>query len=209
MNKIEWKNQSRCLYKDIKTQQNPNTFQVFENFFTTENFDYVIEIGTSYGGLSLFLHDQSLIHKFKFISYDWSGFKKGSWDNRRNALREMFNNEIPFDFRDKNVFEHANEIIEILKNNKCLLLCDGGDKAKEFNIFGEHLTLGSYIMAHDYAIDSDVFDNEIRNKVWNWFEIQDSDIQETMDKNNIVKSNYFEQFKLVAWIQCIKKGENG
>ena len=85
------------------------------------------------------------------------------------------------------------------------MLCDGGDKPKEFNIFGEHLTSGSYIMAHDYASDKDNFENEIRGKVWNWLEIQDSDIQETMDESNIVKSEYYDGFSSVAWVSCIKK----
>ena len=205
MEKIEWKGQSRCGYKGIKTQQNPNVFNEFINFFNNEKIDYVIEIGTSYGGFSLFLHEQSLQHNFNFITYDWSGFKGGSWNDRRGPLNKMFNNEIPFDFRDKNVFEHKDEIIEILKNNKCLLLCDGGDKPKEFNIFGEHLTKNSYIMAHDYASNRDNFNTNIKNKICNWFEIQDSDIQPTMDEYNIAKSKYFKEFSSVAWIQCIKE----
>lgn len=205
MERIKWKGQSRCEYKGLKTQQNPNVFNEFIEFFKNEKFDYIIEIGTSYGGFSLFLYEQSIQHNFNFITYDWSGFKGGSWDDRRKPLNKMFNNKIPFDFRDKNVFENTDEIIKILKNNKCLLLCDGGDKPKEFNIFGEHLTPGSYIMAHDYAVDINVFNSEIRNKVWNWFEIQDSDISLAMETNNIIKSKYFKNFSSVAWVQCIKE----
>ena len=127
MDKIEWKGESRCKYKGITTQQNPNIFQTFEDFFTKEKFDYVIEIGTSYGGLSLFLHDQSLIHNFKFVSYDWFGFMNGKWSHRTDKLKSQFNGKYPFDFRDKNVFDTStvNEIAEMLEGNKCLLLWDG------------------------------------------------------------------------------------
>ena len=206
MDRINWQGESRTSYKGILAQQNPNTFNEFEKFFNNETFDYVIEIGTSYGGLALFLHDQSLKHKFKFITYDWSGFKDGAWSNRIYQLKStMPSGNLSFDYRDKNIFENTDEIINILKNNKCLLLCDGGDKPKEFNIFGKHLTSGSYIMAHDYASDETDFETNVRNKIWNWFEIQDSDIQETMNENNIVKSNYFDDFVLVAWIHCEKR----
>ena len=207
MEKIEWSGQSRTEYKTILAQQNPNVFNTFKTFFKDEMFDYVIEIGTSYGGLSLFLHDQSLEHDFKFITYDWFGFKNGKWSDRTNSLKNMFSGEFPFDFRNKNVFDESTikEISDILTNNKCLLMCDGGDKPREFNILGKYLTPGSYIMAHDYASDLNNYNSNIKNKVWNWFEIQDSDIQETMDQFNLVKSSYYEIFEQVAWIQCVKK----
>ena len=97
------------------------------------------------------------------------------------------------------------EIVDILLNNKCLLLCDGGDKVKEFNIFGKYLTPGSYIMAHDYASNKNNFKEEVKDKIWNWFEIQDSDVQLVMNEYNIIKSKYYKQFSSVAWLQCIKK----
>ena len=209
MERIKWKGESRTDYKGIMVQQNPNVFNEFEKFFKKEKFDYIIEIGTSYGGLSLFLHDQSIPHKFNFITYDWSGFKGGSWNGRRFTLKENFNNKIPFDFRDKNVFEDSTikEISEILINNKCLLLCDGGDKPKEFRIFSKYLTNGSYIMAHDYARDKDYFNREIKGKVWDWLEIQDSDIQLSIDKENLIKSSYYDDFSSVVWVQYLKKND--
>lgn len=208
MNKIEWKGASRCKYKDITAQQNPNAFQTFNDFFIKEKFDHVIEIGTSYGGLSLFLHDQSLIHNFKFTTYDWSGFKGGSkvFADRRKNLLSKFNGKYPFDFRDKNVFDAStvNEIAGMLEGNKCLLLCDGGDKPKEFQIYSKYLTKGSFIMGHDYAPDKQQFNENYRNKIWNWHEISDKDIEPTMESENLIHSTYYNEFTSVAWVQCIK-----
>ena len=51
MERIKWKGESRTDYKGIMVQQNPNVFNEFEKFFKKEKFDYIIEIGTSYGGL--------------------------------------------------------------------------------------------------------------------------------------------------------------
>ena len=62
-------------FLNIPVQQVPNALNVFQEFFENESFEYVIEIGTSYGGLSLFLNEQSNIHNFKFITYDISDFR--------------------------------------------------------------------------------------------------------------------------------------
>ena len=207
MKTIEWKGQSRCKYKGILTQQNPNVFNVFKDFLGKESFDYIIEIGTSYGGLSLFLYEQSLVYNSKFISYDWLDFKKSKWSNRTDKLKKLFSGKIPFDFRNKNVFEKSTikEISNILSNNKCLLLCDGGDKPEEFRIYSKYLTKNSYIMAHDYAKDKKHFNEKISKNVWGWFEIQDSDIQPSIDKEKLTKSDYYNSFENIAWVQCIKK----
>lgn len=184
-------------YKGIPVQQNPLAFQEFENFFNQEKFDYVIEIGTSYGGLSLFLYEQSLVHKFKFITYDISTVR----------VEAKWQDPVPFDFRVEDCFSDKTkaDIIKILKSKKCLVLCDGGDKPKEFNLFGEFLSKGSYIMGHDYSPNRNYFDEITKRKVWKWFEIQDSDVKEVMDAYNIKKSDYFEKFRDVAWISCIKE----
>lgn len=209
-NEIKWegkeKDTGRTLYKGINCQQNPNVFKVFTQFFNKVHFDYVIEIGTSYGGFSLFLHEQSSKHNFKFITYDWFDFKGGNWSNRTEPLKNKIG-RIPFDMRNKNVFEDLTikEISKILSNNKCLLLCDGGDKIKEFNIYSDYLSVGSYIMAHDYAPNIKYYKNKIESKRWKWFEIQDSDIKNAMEKNNIVKTIPQEDFNKVVWVQCKKK----
>ena len=96
----------------------------------------------------------------------------------------------------------------ILKNNKCLLLCDGGDKPKEIQIYSEYLQDGSYIMGHDYAPTKDYFHKNIKIKIWNWLELQDSDFEETMEKHNLYKSKkYYDKFKKVVWVCLVKGGD--
>jgi cephalosporin hydroxylase len=184
-------------FLNISVQQVPNALNVFQEFFKNESFEYVIEIGTSYGGLSLFLNEQSNIHNFKFITYDISDVRiKKAW----------LDNKIPFDYRIEDCFSTntSNFIITLLKENKCLLLCDGGNKVKEFNFFSKFITSGSYIMAHDYSTDKNYFDKNIRDKVWNWLEIEDADIMSSVDDYNLIKPEYYEKFKDVVWV-CYKK----
>jgi cephalosporin hydroxylase len=184
-------------FLNIPVQQVPNALNVFQEFFKNESFEYVIEIGTSYGGLSLFLNEQSNIHNFKFITYDISDVRiKKAW----------LDNKIPFDYKIEDCFSTntSNFIITRLKENKCLLLCDGGNKVKEFNFFSQFITSGSYIMAHDYSSDKNYFDKNIRDKVWNWLEIEDADIMSSVDDYNLIKPEYYEKFKDVVWV-CYKK----
>jgi len=184
-------------FLNIPVQQASNALNVFQEFFKNESFEYVIEIGTSYGGLSLFLNEQSNIHNFKFITYDISDIRiKKAW----------LDNKIPFDYRIEDCFSTntSNFIITLLKENKCLLLCDGGNKVEEFNFFSQFITSGSYIMAHDYSTDKNYFDKNIRDKVWNWLEIEDADIMSSVYNYNLTKPEYYEKFKDVVWV-CYKK----
>ena len=209
MHKLQFRYKSNFFKEEILAQQAHGVIDVFENFFNENKFDYVIEIGTSFGGLSLFLYEQSLNHNFKFITYDWFGFKDGEWSWRLDKLKQAWGGELKFDFRDKNVFEEStiDEISSILKNNKCLLLCDGGDKPKEIQIYSEYLQSGSYIMGHDYAADEDWFSKNIYRKIWDWLELQDSDFSENMEKYNLRKSKkYYDKFRNVVWL-CLTKGE--
>ena len=84
-----------------------------------------------------------------------------------------------------------------------IVLCDGGWKVGEFNLISKYIKSGDFILAHDYAENREIFDEKIYGKIWNWFEISDSDIhQSTVDNNlEIYKKDTFEG---VAWT-CRKK----
>ena len=214
---IEWKGESRYRVKSsllpkghegIRAQQNPNAFQMFDKFFQENQFDFVIEIGTSFGGFSLYLYEQSIQHNWDFITYDYSKFKNGIWSNRRKDLKDIWDGELKFDFRDKDVFHQdtIDEISHIIKNNKCLILCDGGDKPKEIQIYSEYLQSGSYIMGHDYSPSKQYHKQHHKNKVWNWLELMDSDVENTMHQYNLQKpSEYYQGFCDVVWL-CLIKG---
>jgi hypothetical protein len=63
--------------------------------------------------------------------------------------------------------------------------------------------VGDVIMAHDYAHDSDIFKKEIENKIWNWHEIQYSDISNACDINNL-EPYMKDEFKQVVWVCKMK-----
>lgn len=187
---------SRTLYNGIPTQQCENFHLVFEKFFNNEKFDHVIEIGTAYGGMALFLYEQSLKHNFIFETYDII-------NHLMVKAYKNSNKHIKFTYHKQDCFR--SNIIHILRTKKCLLLCDGGNKIKEIKHFTKHIQTNSYIMAHDYARNKEYFKDNLNNKIWNWHEISDYNIEEVLNTYNVIKSEWYEEFSNVAWLSCVKK----
>ena len=86
----------------------------------------------------------------------------------------------------------------IKQDGLTIVFCDGGDKVKEFNLLSDFIKVGDIIMAHDFAVDRNYFDQYIYKKVWNWLEITESDIKSACDRNNLVDYNT-EIFHKVVW----------
>jgi hypothetical protein len=82
-------------------------------------------------------------------------------------------------------------------------LCDGGCKKCEYNAIAPLLKNKDIIMAHDYSPNLEYFEQHMRDKIWNWMEINDNDINEISKKYNLVS---FQQELLlnIAW-NCKQK----
>ena len=159
----------RFIYKGYPMQQNNTIFSYFPGFFQQHEFDHVVEIGTSEGGFSLYLHDLSQLHGFTFRTYDVE-----------NKLHET----PPFDFRHKSAWdgEGFDEIVDTIElPGKVLLVVDGGDKPKEINLYSPFLKTNDIVICHDYA-PTKAYHEEHLNTLpyrWNWLEIEDKDIDRT------------------------------
>jgi len=178
------------MYKDWPVQQNHRIFDYFPKFFREEEFDTVIEIGTSEGGLALYMHELSEQYNFTFWTYD---------------IDNKLPHAPPFDFRQKSAWdgEGFNEIITALdEDKKVLLLTDGGDKIKEFNLYGPYLKTGDFIMTHDYAPDRDFHNTYMKYGVWEWCQNTDEDLD--LEINGLYKSCHADDFINVAW-SCFTK----
>jgi len=60
-------------------------------------------------------------------------------------------------------------------------------------------------MAHDYAPNREVFQSKYKDKIWNWMEICDDDIESSVLDNKMI--NAYPPLANVAWV-CKQKGEN-
>jgi hypothetical protein len=174
---------SQCL--GVYVGLNPDYLSTFTN---------IIEIGTYNGGLTSWLFD-NLKEGGKLISYDIDGTINQA--NRKDI-----------DFRVESCFDEQpfKDIIELIQSEgRTLVVCDGGDKPKEFNTFSEYLKSGDVIIAHDFAESEEEWKE--KTDYWQWPYEADTtpqSIEEGIIKNNLEAYKY-EEMKFLLWASYIKK----
>jgi len=111
-----------------------------------------------------------------------------------------------FDY-EQNTFindEAKEELVSFIQQDGItLILCDGGCKKCEYNILAPLLKIGDIIMAHDYAPDQVYFEKYMKDKIWNWHEIKDSDIEISTKKYNLYSLKQ-ELLINIAWLSRLK-----
>lgn len=175
-------------YKKLITMQSNLAFEMLDNLLISEQFDNVIEIGTAFGGLCLFLYEKSQQYNYNFLSFDIAdriGVENLNIENRK--IMDVFCDESIQLIKDR------------IKEGKTLILCDGGNKVAEFNYFAELLKTGDFIMAHDYAESLEYFNSNIKDVYWNWCEITDINISRSLE----IMEKYTQiDFHKSAWLCC-------
>lgn len=179
-------------------QQVENIKEFFEPFLKEEKFDTIIEIGTSFGGLTYLIDDivkeNDLPHNIHTFDLDFKDYVSDSLI-KRNCIYHIL------DERDEKFKE---TVISLLINSgKCLLLCDGGNKIEEFNLYSKFLKSKDIIMAHDFCENKKEFEEVFEGKIWNWFEIGLDDIEQSIIKNKLTKYSKIN-FSNAAWACYVK-----
>lgn len=178
------------LYKGIFTQQNKNFYPAFEKLFAQENIVRVLEIGTATGGFIRAVRD---LTNAEIITYDVLESKHKSTLEENNITVNV-----------KSVFDDFDTVEDYISaEGQVLVLCDGGNKIKEFDVFSRLLKTGDIIMAHDYSYDETLYRAYIRENVWRWCEIQYKDIALPVELNNL-EPVMTEEFQQAVWT-CWKK----
>jgi hypothetical protein len=193
-------NDSLSSFDGHSAQQYHGAYEVFYNFISEVKPKRILEIGTALGGFTIFLKTccnelnlDTTIRTYDINTYPW--------------YNDIINMNI--DVRIENIFSNDfkdldSEVINYINGEgTTIVLCDGGWKIGEFNLISKFIKPNDYILAHDYAENIEVFNEKINGKIWNWFEISDSDIsQSTIDNNLIIYKK--DAFENVAWT-CRKK----
>jgi len=201
-------NVTHANYKGISIEQNPNIIDVFNKLINDIKPSRILEIGTFAGGLTLIMRDLLNLNNLEdsdVITYDVNtpSFLINQISNIKITVNvvNLFSDNY-MNFKDEN---SKNELINIIgQSGVTLVLCDGGSKKNEFNLISSLLKKGDVIMAHDYAPNEIYFQEHIKNKLWNWLEIQDSDIDESCISNNL-KPYMEDDFRKVVWVCKIKE----
>lgn len=187
---------SLSAFRGHSAQQSHNVYQVFYDFIKEVKPQRILEIGTALGGFTEFLNIviNELNLDTKILSYDITA---------RPWYNQMIEKGI--DVRVENIFTEdwssvKQEVIDFVKSEgTTIVLCDGGWKIGEFKIFSKLIKEGDFILAHDYSFDKATFENDIKDKIWNWCEITENDILEYVEENNL-KSYKPEIFSQAVWV---------
>lgn len=194
------RNDSLSSFMGHSSQQSHNAYQVFFDFIYEIRPSRILEIGTAQGGFTEFLKiiiDQIGLHT-QILSYDIVGHP---WYSQMQ--------EKGIDVRVENIFNKEwTDVIESVKDyvlspGTTIVLCDGGWKIGEFKIFSRIIKNGDFILAHDYSVNKDIFEKDINYKIWNWCEITEDDISQSILENNL-ESYKHEVFSKAAWV-CKQK----
>ena len=149
--------------------QNCMASVILEHYIAYYDFDYVVELGSAYGALSTYIANMAgASERFIFETYDcfrdghWSNKPMGGighWFDKLSTLSPLINSF------NKDVFsdEVKKHIIETSKNRRTLILCDGGDKVKEFALYSPILKEGDCIMVHDWGVEINQSDIDANN----------------------------------------------
>jgi hypothetical protein len=156
--------------------QNQQALPAFDTIFKTleragNPLRRIIELGTSHGGLSVYLQLYCLVSGAQLVTYDRPGFVP--------TYIELFG-RLGVDYRAADVLGDAATITEIgallSAPGRCMLLCDNGDKVREFALYARFLKPDDLILAHDYCENREVFQAAFHNKKWSFCEITEADI---------------------------------
>ena len=196
------------VYKHLAVSQNQNAVGFFDELFASLRPTKVLEIGTFHGGLSLIIMDlleRNNLQNTILRTYD-TEIQKFLIPKAKDIknLEIMTKNLFGYSYMEWKNEESKEEIKSFIdEGNPTLVLCDGGCKRCEFNLIAPLLKKGDVIMAHDYAPNREYFEEHIKDKVWNWMEIEDCHIQKVSDQCSLQPYNQ-EKAQQAAWLCRIK-----
>lgn len=199
-------------YKGTTCWQHPKVGDKLEILFKKTKPMQILEIGTANGGLTELIRD--LLDKLSLFDTALRTYDVNP-DHIRTRLLDRIEQGANIDFRLKNLFNYPySEIVEveevtdfIHRPGTTIVMCDGGSKKNEFRMFAPLLKRGDIIMAHDYAPNKEYFEKNIRNKIWNWHEIEDEHINDSCNEYHLEPFLQDELLEVV-WACRIKSSDD-
>ena len=199
---------THASYKGLSIEQNPNIIDVFNTLISNYKPLRILEIGTFHGGLTFIMRDLLDLNELNnsdVVTYDVNtpNFMLEVLGDKK--IKTITKNLFSDTYLDFNSEDSRQELFDLInQDGRTIVLCDGGSKKNEFKLISGLLKHGDIIMAHDYSPNNEYFESNVKNKYWNWLEIQDSDIEPSCSEHNL-KPLMSDEFIKVAWVCKIKE----
>ena len=194
------------LYKGCQVRQPQEVSMVMMYFLGHVQPAQVLEIGTFTGGLTLILRDTLDLLGLDTVplrTYDIMTSAQGFLDQHPN--RENIDFIVKNMWSDFKELDDPSELEEFIqRDGPTIVLCDGGNKPREFRTIAPLLKDGDYILGHDYAPNDEYFNKHVKNKIWNWCELDDTHVMPVVEENGLILK-WPEFFQRAAWF-CAQKG---
>lgn len=143
----------------------------------------IIEIGTNAGGFTVALG----IHASRIGAHIYTFDTADGPDGQLNRLWNI----LPITYHKMNCFKAAGFIAGLIQaQGLTFVLCDGGDKPRELNLFAHYLKPGDVIAGHDYSV---------KEEYWPWREITLDQVQETVTAEKL-EPFMQEHFDIAGWL---------
>ncbi len=188
----------------FEMQQRVLTVEAFSILFSSTAaegtlFSRIVELGTGLGGLAVFLGLYAARNDCEMHTIDIEdSTSPKTLDVLRSLGVKSWYGDVLSDDRMINMIKSL-----ISSDGASLLLCDDGNKVKEFNLYAPSLKVGDVIMAHDYMETYERFKDEYEGKIWDSCEITYSDIHGVCSACHLepFMQDVFDPF---AWV-CMRK----
>lgn len=155
-----------------------------------------MEIGTYFGGLSVFLKILALNTGAEFVTYDI---------NAEQVLYPHLFKQLDIDFVVGDMWQNLDKIGErIASPGLSLVLCDGGNKPREVLELSRFLKSGDIIMSHDYFPSKEYYEKNNCSRFWCSPEITDEHMRPAVEKYNL--QPYMQDVFMKASWMCRRKG---
>jgi cephalosporin hydroxylase len=141
----------------------PYVYQVISDILLRNEVSAIIEVGTMYGALTMYLGLWGLRLDVPVISFDID-------QNLSEPVARVLDGLGVVRYEMDVFSERAVSIIQALATKPVYLICDGGDKPREVETFTPLLPIGSVISVHDWG--DEIHDIKADAKV-HYFEADD------------------------------------
>lgn len=125
---------------------------LFDHLLDLHPVDAIIELGTAWGGLSLFLDQQAQVRGLRFATFDRIDHRTAGPDETFGA-KVARGADLGERFKCVDVLADSEPVAAEIADHRVILFCDDGDKPAEVALYAPLLVPGSICVVHDWGTE--------------------------------------------------------